>query len=143
VLSLRSSFRFTAAAVAALVLSGFSVAHLHLKASLPAADATVESSPKQIMLIFSGPPEAALSRLQLLGPDSALVAIEKPTSAPDSLALIATITGKMGPGRYTVKWRAAGRDGHPNSGEFAFTIAKAAAARSGPAAATSRDHTAQ
>lgn len=138
----RTRFRSVLAVSALIALCGFTYMHLHLKASLPAADSTVQSAPSQIMLIFSTHPEAAFSRVQLMRPDSTLVPTDKLTGTPDSLALAAPITGKMGPGRYTVRWRAAGRDGHPSSGEFAFIVAAAGAGRPAQPVQTSRDHSA-
>ena len=138
----RSRLRVLPALVAILALSSFTYMHLHLKASLPGADSTVESAPGQIMLIFSARPEPALSRVQLFGPDSSLVKTGKLIGTADSLALAAPIDGKLAPGKYSVRWRAAGRDGHPSSGEFGFTVATAAAGRTAQKAATSRDHSA-
>jgi methionine-rich copper-binding protein CopC len=116
------SLKLAAIAGAALLLAGFALTHLHLKASVPAADSTVKNAPSQILLIFSAHPEAALSRVQLMGPDSSAVTTGKPAAGSDSLSLTIPISSKLADGRYTVRWRAAGRDGHPAAGDFAFTV---------------------
>ncbi len=125
--------------VAIVVLTGARSMHLHLEASVPAADSRVTSAPRQILLRFSSHPEVALARVQLLGPDSAVVATGKPTEAADSLTLAVPVRGKLGPGRYTVRWRAAGRDGHPAMGEFVFAVREEPQQQSAPNS-TSRDH---
>jgi methionine-rich copper-binding protein CopC len=137
-----SRFRFVLLAVAALSLTGFAFMHLHLKASVPAADSTVKAAPSQILLIFSAHPEAALSRVQLMGPDSTAVATGKPAAGADSLSLAIPITGKLSDGRYLVRWRAAGRDGHPAAGDFAFTVGGTGGGNAAASAAVSRDHSA-
>jgi methionine-rich copper-binding protein CopC len=140
-----SRFRFlklAAVAGGALLLAGFAFTHLHLKASVPAADSAVKNAPSQILLIFSAHPEAALSRVQLMGPDSSAVAMGKPAAGSDSLSLTIPITGKLADGRYTVRWRAAGRDGHPATGAFAFTVGGSGGDNTSASAAVSRDHSA-
>ncbi|HET9604693.1 MAG TPA: copper resistance protein CopC [Gemmatimonadales bacterium] len=141
-LSQHRFFTFIPLAAAVLVLGGFAFMHLHLKASLPAADATVKHAPSQIVLIFSAHPEAALSRVQLMGPDSATVATGQPAAGADSLSLAIPVTGKLAEGRYTVRWRAAGRDGHPATGDFAFTVGGSGGGNAAASAAVSRDHSA-
>lgn len=135
-------FKVIPLAGAVLALGAFAGMHLHLKASVPAADAMVKSAPSQILLMFSAHPEAALSRVQLMGPDSARVETGKPAAGGDSLSLAIPITGKVANGRYTVRWRAAGRDGHPASGDFAFTVGGAAGNNAAASATVSRDHSA-
>jgi methionine-rich copper-binding protein CopC len=135
------SFKTAALLGAVLALGGFAFMHLHLKASVPAADATVQRAPSQLLLVFSAHPEPALSRVQLLGPDSSMIQVGKPAAGADSLTLAVPISGKLAEGRYTVRWRAAGRDGHPATGDFAFTVG-GASGNNAAAATVSRDHSA-
>jgi methionine-rich copper-binding protein CopC len=137
------SFKFLALAGAVLALAGFGFMHLHLKATVPAADATVQRPPSQLLLMFSAHPEPALSRVQLVGADSTLIRTGTPAAGADSLTLAIPITGKLAEGRYTVRWRAAGRDGHPAAGDFAFTVGGAAGNNAAAAATVSRDHSAE
>ncbi|HET7604127.1 MAG TPA: copper resistance protein CopC [Gemmatimonadales bacterium] len=135
-------FKLVPLAAAVLVLRGFAVMHLHLKATVPAADATVRQAPSQLLLMFSAHPEPALSRVQLVGPDSNMIKTGKPAAGADSLTLAIPIDGKLAQGRYTVRWRAAGRDGHPATGDFAFTVGASGGDNSAAAATVSRDHSA-
>lgn len=134
-------FRLIPLASAVLALGAFAVMHLQLKASVPAADSAVRRPPSQILLIFSARPEAALSRVQLLGPDSTVVKTGKPAAGGDSLSLAIPVTERVGNGKYIVRWRAAGRDGHPATGEFDFTVG-GAGDDNAAAGAVSRDHSA-
>jgi methionine-rich copper-binding protein CopC len=127
---------------ATLLLAGFAFTHLQLKASVPAADSALKNAPSQILLIFSARPEAALSRVQLMGPDSSPVPMGKPAAGSDSLSLTIPITGKLADGRYTVRWRSAGRDGHPAAGDFVFTVGASGGDNAAASAAVSRDHSA-
>jgi methionine-rich copper-binding protein CopC len=127
---------------ATLLLAGFAFTHLQLKASVPAADSALKHAPSQILLIFSARPEAALSRVQLTGPDSSPVSMGKPAAGSDSLSLTIPITGKLADGRYTVRWRSAGRDGHPAAGDFVFTVGASGGDNAAASAAVSRDHSA-
>jgi methionine-rich copper-binding protein CopC len=131
-----SRFRLLAAGAAIALLGGFTFFHLHLTASVPASDTTVATAPSQILLTFSDKPEAALTRLQLFTSDSTAVETGKATATKDSLTLAIPVTGKLSDGAYTVRWRAAGRDGHPATGTFGFTVKQASAA------VTSRDRSA-
>jgi methionine-rich copper-binding protein CopC len=135
------SLKVTALLGAVLALGGFGFMHLHLKASVPAADATVQRAPSQLLLMFSAHPEPALARVQLLGADSTMITTGKPVAGADSLTLAIPITGKLAEGHYTVRWRAAGRDGHPATGDFAFTVG-GSGGDNAAAASVSRDHSA-
>jgi methionine-rich copper-binding protein CopC len=136
------SLKVTALLSAVLALAGFGFMHLHLKASVPAADSTVERAPSQLLLMFSAHPEPALARVQLLSADSTVITTGKPVAGADSLTLAIPITGKLAEGRYTVRWRAAGRDGHPATGDFAFTVGGSGGSDAAASASVSRDHSA-
>lgn len=138
----RRSLKLIALAGAVLALGGFGFLHLHLKASVPAADSAVQRAPSQLLLMFSAHPEPALSRVQLLRADSTMIRTGTPVAGADSLTLAIPITGKLAEGRYTVRWRAAGRDGHPAAGDFAFTVGGSDGGSAAASAAMSRDHSA-
>ena len=44
----------------------------------------------------------------------------------DNKTLTARVTQTLPPGRYTVRWQAAGADGHPVRGEYLFEVAESA-----------------
>ena len=113
--------------------------HLHLLASTPAADATLNRSPSEIRLIFSarvtvaslnlheaGGRRAALGRVKLSV--SPRVSIGQ---GPDSVVhnagvVVAVVPQTLKPGRYELRWKAAGSDGHAVHNHFAFTVGRTA-----------------
>jgi methionine-rich copper-binding protein CopC len=66
----------------------------------------------------------------------------KPAAGSDSLSLTIPITGKLADGRYTVRWRSAGRAGHPAGGDFGVTVGGSGGDNAAASAAVSRDHSA-
>jgi putative copper export protein/methionine-rich copper-binding protein CopC len=103
------------------------LAHLHLRSSVPAAEAALDTVPREIRLVFSEPAELSVSSIRLTGPDGS--AIELGAIALDlgsARALVAPIAGSLAPGEYTVSWRTASADGHPVEGHYSFRIAPAA-----------------
>jgi methionine-rich copper-binding protein CopC len=98
-------------------------AHPRLVRAAPAADTHVQTIPRALSLTFNEPLTIALSRLTLLDPAGQPVALDTLRSAPDETrTLTAKILGTMPAGRYTVKWQAAGADGHPMRGEYTFVL---------------------
>jgi methionine-rich copper-binding protein CopC len=109
----------------ALGLAFAAAAHAHtpLKASVPAADASVPA-PTSIELTFGG--DVRLTSLTLT--DSAGAAKHTdavPTAVASTFSL--AIHEPLAPGAYTVVWRAVGGDTHIVSGEFGFTVVAAPA----------------
>ena len=98
-------------------------AHPRLVRAEPAAASHVQAMPRALALTFNEPLTIALSRLTLLGPAGQPVALDTLRFAPeDTKTLTAKILGTMPAGRYTVKWQAAGADGHPMRGEYTFVL---------------------
>lgn len=135
--------RWTAAV--ALLLAGLTLllpaqAHAHgaLQRSEPGAGAHLSAAPRELRLTFNESVELAVARLQLIGPDSALVELGPLALDRDSAAvLIAPVQGGLMAGIYTVAWQVAGADGHPVRGSYTFVIAPGAAGLATPAAAGS------
>jgi putative copper export protein/methionine-rich copper-binding protein CopC len=114
-----------------LILAAFlpleAAAHQRLLRTEPARDAVVAEAPRELRLVFYEPVELALTRLELIGPDGAAVALGEARLAPDSATvLIVPIRGAPRAGDYGVRWSTASRDGHPVRGEYAFSIAAGA-----------------
>ena len=106
-----------------LALAAAAYAHTPLKASVPAADASVPA-PKSIELTFGG--DVRLTSLTLT--DSAGAAKHTdavPTEIASTFAV--NIHEPLAPGAYKVVWRAVGGDTHIISGEFGFTVTGASA----------------
>lgn len=107
--------------VLGLVLAVAAHAHTQLKASSPAAEASV-APPKALDLEFAG--DVRLTSVQLTdsaGAAKHLDAVPQDVASKFSLA----IHEPLAPGAYKVVWRAVGGDTHIISGEFSFTVAAA------------------
>ncbi|WNB87424.1 copper resistance protein CopC [Cellulomonas sp. ATA003] len=130
----RAPVRWTArAAVAALLgvlalagLSGPAAAHDTLTGSTPADGASVDVPPAAVELTFSSAPLALGTEVQVTGPDGAVVSVGDPQLGDDTVTQ--PLTDGLPAGQYAVAWRVTSADGHPISGELAFTAAAAAPA---------------
>ena len=96
--------------------------------SMPAADASVPTSPSQILLTFSEPPDPKLSLVKVV--DSAgrpALGVGTARSVPGQPAQLAVpVTQPLPPGVYTVNWRSvSSTDGHVQDGAFAFGVGAA------------------
>ena len=101
--------------------------HLRLLRSEPAADTTLTAAPAAIRLWFSQPVQLATTTIRVTGPGDGLVtlgAVRQETTAGRPVA--AEVAGTLAGGRYQVHWRTMSRDGHPVSGQLAFTLSPVA-----------------
>lgn len=102
-------------------------AHPRLLSAEPAADSRLTTLPTRLSLSFSEQLTLALSRLTLSDSVGRAVALDTlRAGAGDAKSLTARIRGALAPGRYVVRWQAAGADGHPVRGEYRFEILAAA-----------------
>ena len=115
-------------------------AHPRLMKAVPAADSRAAVAPKEIALTFNEDLTLALSRITLTDGKQQVIPLDTLRAGPnDPKTLIVKVTNPLVPGRYTVKWQAAGADGHPMRGELTFAIEPAApGASAAPAPAASR-----
>lgn len=121
--SFRPSLRVSLLVLAFVLPFRSAAAHPKLVRALPAAGSQVKTMPSELSVTFNEPLTLALSRLTLLDPAGKPVALDTLQSAPeDAKTLTAKIRGTMPAGRYTVKWQAAGADGHPMRGEYTFVL---------------------
>ncbi|MCC7123724.1 MAG: copper resistance protein CopC [Acidobacteria bacterium] len=97
------------------------LAHLGVKKSLPAKDATVTQSPTAIEVWFTQEPEAEKSGLTLAGP-SGPVTLGKLEITPEH-SLRAALAAPLAAGAYTIEWKTAGDDGHVLTGKIGFKVA--------------------
>lgn len=119
--------RLAIAAVLAFGLAaagaGAAWAHSGLIGTDPADGASVEVAPVQVVLTFNEAPQPLGTLVQVLGPDGADVsngqAVITDTQIAQPLAEVRPA------GTYTVQWRMTSADGHPLSGQFAFTATSA------------------
>jgi methionine-rich copper-binding protein CopC len=106
-----------------LALAGAAHAHTPLKASVPAADASV-GAPKTIELTFDG--DVRLTSVSLTDSGGAAKHLDAVPAAVASRFSLA-VHEPLAPGAYKVVWRAVGGDTHIISGELGFTVIAAPA----------------
>lgn len=124
------------AALAALLLAVPTSASAHggLKNSIPARDEVVTQPVREVRLEFTEKPEMAFTTIRITGPAGAVVGL-----GPSSLSgntLVVPLQAALSPGRFTVAWKTAGRDGHPVTGQFSFSVAQGAAGPPAPSGAS-------
>jgi hypothetical protein len=114
----------SALALATYILSGSgALAHAHLQAETPAADALVTVAPTTLALAFSEGLEIKLSTVTLKGPDDKIVPTEAPSlDSNDDKLMRVPVVGSIGAGKYTVEWHALSKDGHTTHGSYQFTV---------------------
>jgi copper resistance protein C len=106
-----------AAAVVVLLSAAPASAHDELVGTVPAPGATV-SAPGRVRLTFGEDVADVGSRVVVAGPKGP-VAGRLGATGPN---LVESFPTPLGPGRYTVTWRAVSADGHPVSGRFQFSV---------------------
>ena len=123
--------RFSLIALAGLLLAVTTVPagarfHTKLTKSNPGADSTLAAAPKVVELWWNEKPEVSLTTVvvQSTAADSAKVSLGKLRSSADLMGVAADVTGPVAPGKYVVKWKTAGKDGHAVRGTFNFSISK-------------------
>ncbi|MEO8201071.1 MAG: copper resistance CopC family protein [Gemmatimonadota bacterium] len=112
-----------------LILPAAFAMHLHLVKSTPGDSEVVTTVPTQVRLWFSQKPEAGLTTIRLLRPDSSAIALGKVARTDDSLSVSAPLSAGLVPGEYIVAWRTLSKDGHAVRGSYQFIMAPAAPAR--------------
>jgi methionine-rich copper-binding protein CopC len=124
-----------AAALVAAFLVAFAVlvlpaspAHAHdeLLGSDPAADSTVDDLPAQISFTFSGAIATDEGASEVSVTDAAGTEFADGTPTAQDNVLTQPLAGAAS-GELTVLWKTVSSDGHPISGEFAFTVSGGAA----------------
>ena len=109
-------------------------AHDELVSSSPAGGATVATAPSGVELRFSAPAQALGTRVQVRGPDGAVVSQGSPQLRDATVTQ--PLADELPAGAYTVQWRVTSADGHPVSGTFGFTIPPGAGPAPGDAGTT-------
>jgi copper resistance protein C len=96
-------------------------AHDELVSTDPAADSAVASLPDELTLTFSGElaTDPAATELQITDADGTDLADGEPVI--DGTLLAQPLAGAAS-GEVTVLWKVVSSDGHPISGEFAFSV---------------------
>lgn len=98
------------------------LAHAHLQAETPMAEATT-ASPASLTLSFSEGVELRFTTVVVKDPNGSAVMTGPNRLAPGNpKVLLVPVSGKLAPGRYTVDWRAVATDGHKTQGTYGFTV---------------------
>jgi methionine-rich copper-binding protein CopC len=116
--------RLFALTVAVALASTVVFAHLAVRKSLPEKGATLTTSPSSVQVWFTQEPEMEKSGLTLTGPQGA-VTLGSVTAGPER-SLVASVSGKLTAGAYTLTWKTAGDDGHVLTGTIPFSVAATA-----------------
>lgn len=87
-------------------------------------DTTLAAAPKAIELWFSERIDLKASRVRLTDAAGKVVALSPLThdAGTEGAPVVASVTGAMGAGVFTVQWSASSGDGHPVRGSFSFTV---------------------
>lgn len=114
-------------AAAGLLVASPASAHDELESSDPAADSSLEALPAQLTLTFSGilSTEAGATELQVTDAAGTTLAEGAPLVQDNVVTQPLTGTASGGvsvSGSITVLWKVVSSDGHPISGQYAFTV---------------------
>lgn len=102
-------------------------AHDVLVSSDPPAGSTVRTGPTEARLVFDDPVESGFTDVEVVGPGNTYWAAGPPTIEGNT---VSAPVGPLGPrGSYTVRYQIVSDDGHPVSGQLAFTLAAAGTGR--------------
>jgi methionine-rich copper-binding protein CopC len=112
-----------AAALLATGLAAPAIAwHNHLTKSVPEADGQLAESPKEVRLWFSEKVDPKFSSVTLMKADSSKVDVSKVQPTDDAKSILVNLTAPLPSGKYLVRWRTAGDDGHAVRGTFSFSV---------------------
>lgn len=110
-----------AGAFSALGAGGL-VAHFGLAKSAPEADATI-APPAEVRLWFTQAPADGSVTVRVVDAKDGLVAADSlRQDADDSKAFRVAFPEPLEAGRYSVRWRGIGQDGHAARGRFSFWV---------------------
>ena len=118
--SVSSGSRVFLMSVFLVSMAVFPQAHTKLEKSEPAAGATLTTAPRQIRLWFNETIDPAVSKIEVTS-NSRTVAVSG-MHVMNGKELMASVTGAVSSGTYTVAWQTAGDDGHVVKGDFSFTV---------------------
>lgn len=97
-------------------------AHDVLTGSNPAADSTIETLPAQMTLTFSAVISAEPGASEVQVTDAAGTVLTDGAPSVQDNVLTQPLLEGAGSGTITVLWKVVSSDGHPISGQFAFTV---------------------
>lgn len=103
-------------------ISSPAAAHDDFVSSYPQADSTINGSPDEITLSFSGEltDTEGASDIEVLDERGANVAIDAPSVSNASITQ--HLLPEAATGVFTVRWKVVSADGHPVNGEYTYTV---------------------
>lgn len=96
--------------------------HNHLAKSTPEADQELTASPKTIRLWFTEKVDPKFSSITLMKADSTKIETPKAAATDDPKSITTEVPTTLPPGKYLIRWRTAGSDGHAVRGTFSFMV---------------------
>jgi copper resistance protein C len=118
---------------AALAGAGAASAHATRLATDPVENAELTQAPPRVSATFNEALQPQFAAMTVVGPDGNLWSTGDPQVDG---ALLSVGVRPLGPaGTYTVNYRVTSTDGHPISGSWSFSLAKAGTGTPGPSAA--------
>ena len=109
-------------AAGGLLIASPAYAHDELVSSDPAADAAVDALPAELTLTFSGELATDPGATELQVTDAAGTDLADGDPVVEGAVVTQALAGEAS-GAVTVLWKVVSSDGHPISGELAFTVA--------------------
>lgn len=141
---MRSPRRLLTIALASVLLGGGMAlatvtpaqAHDQLLSSYPEAGSTINGSPAEITLSFSGELLSGMQSavVEVIDPDGQNIAVDDLSEGGTSISQ--HLTPDPPAGEFTVRWKVVSSDGHPISGEYMYTVEANTSAISTPAPTT-------
>jgi copper resistance protein C len=108
--------------VAWLIGAGVALAHSELRQAQPAPNSKHQSPPSEVKLTFTERLEPAYSTLRVNNAEGVEVDRHDAHVDPSDHLLLRASLGPLGPGAYTVNWRALSLDPHMSEGHFSFQV---------------------
>lgn len=118
-----SRFCLTLVFLLSAVIPRLAWGHGGLKNSSPAANSVMSKRVTEIRLGFSEAPEPAFTSVTLIRSGAVATTLGKP--GIEGLTAVFKLDKPLPSGSYVVAWKTAGRDGHPVTGRFTFSVVNA------------------
>jgi len=111
------------AAFASSVAVPHAFAHAFLDHAVPGVGVTVSGPVHEIRFWYTQGVVVAFSAFTVTSSTGGSIPVSKPVNAPsDQQQVIVRLGRALGPGTYTVSWRALSVDTHTTTGTFHFTV---------------------
>jgi methionine-rich copper-binding protein CopC len=118
----RAAVRGLAAAGLLLLGAGPLGAHATGQRYEPAPGAVLRTAPAEVRILFDGDLEPAFSTIAVADASGAAVHAGPARVDPGNRRLLRVPLRPLGPGTYSVTWRALAVDGHRTRGRYTFTV---------------------